>query len=273
MADDQTGDQNAAAGQGQETQNQDTPLEGIPDDLKDVAQKGPDGKGYVPIDALTDERGKRQTLEAEVKALKDQVFLYQMNTPRQQQQQPQQQAQEPTDIPDLLRNMADDDVISAGELKQMLKSLKLNGPAQSGIQYDDRQWETIGEQMLSSLVDDVQEVFRGELTSKLQDPASGPMLMNTIRNSPAILRPFVAYRLAKGQSASAAKAGAKKDAAKAEKQEGSQKIVKNAQKPAATSSIAGQGAFDQASRFASMSDEDFQKEINRVKQSSPAGAR
>jgi hypothetical protein len=273
MGDEQTGAATGAADQPQTT-NQDTPMEGVPEDLQGIAQKGKDGKAFVPVDALTDERGKRQGLEAEVKQLKDQVFLYQMNAPKQPQEQPKADPVQTTEavIPEFLEGMADDDVVSAGELKRVIKGMKPATATPAGPQYDERQWEAIGEQMLSTFVPDVQEVFRGDLTAKLQDPGSGPLLMQTIRNAPPLIRPFVAYRMAKGESATAAVSGAKKDAAKVvEKKEGAKKIVENAQKPTPTSAITGAGAFDEASRFVSMSDEDFEKEVQRTKNLPPAG--
>jgi len=260
MADEQKGAELQGAADQTQNTNQQTSAEGTP--------KGSVTEAEGLKAALAAEREKRQAAEGEVKNLKDQVFLYQMNTPqlKQQEVKPEQPAQSvETPIPDFLSGMADDDVISAGELKRVIRGLKPAATPSQGPQYDERQWEAIGEQMLATFAPDLQEVFRGELSAKLQDPITGPLMANTIRNQAPILRPFVAYRMAKGQSGTAAVAGAKKDAAKVEKKEGAQKIVDNATKPTPTSAVAGRGAFDEASRFLSMSDDDFETEIQKAK--------
>lgn len=258
-------------GQPQQTQQQQVQ---IPDDLQGSAVTNERGT-FVPLAVTLDERKKRQDLENKVKNLEEQVWLYQINpvqTPNrpaqpqqpqgfQQPAQPQGQPQQP--VSDPLGNMPDDEVINAGELRRALQGMATQQP--QGQQMDDRTWETIGEQMISMVKPDFEQVIMGRFRERIQ---TDPMARQAIMNVHPVLRPFVAYRLGVNQTAQQAQAGAQGDlsAASGNLSQGQvQRIMTNSGKPMPTSEVAGSQAFSQANRFMNMSDDEFEAEIQRVK--------
>lgn len=280
----------AAAGQDSQTRNNQQGQQNqpdIPQDLQGIAIQNDKGEILVPLAAVKDERSKRQKLEDERKKLDEQLFLYRMNPvaaqsvnqPRpqghvQQGQQQQGQAQQGIQLPDLLGRMDDSEMISAGELKQVLRGIQLpqNQPIPDPMG-DESTQQFIGEQILNTIHGDVEHVLMGNFRGRLANPVDGPLLMQTIRNAPPILRPFIAYRIGKGESAQQAHAGAQQDvgtqagiqAGDQQQQVNTQQIQANLQKPTATSAITGSAAFSAVDRIAKMSDEEFEKEIQRVK--------
>lgn len=283
--------QQAAAGQGSQTQtNQQGQTPVIPEDLQGIAVQNDKGEVLVPLKAVQDERGKRQELEKKVKTQDEQLFLYRMNpvgtqTVQQPQQQPQgqfvqghgQQGQQGQaqglPLPDFLGTMDDSEMISAGELKQVIRNLQFPQNPAPNPMGDEQTQQFIGEQILNSIHGDVEHVLMGNFRGRLANPVEGPLLMQTIRNAPPILRPFIAYRIGKGESAQQAHQGAQQDVStqagintgQGQQQANTQQIQANLQKPTATSAITGSAAFSAVDRIAQMSDQDFEKEIQRVK--------
>lgn len=258
--------------QPQQTQQQQVQ---IPDDLQKSAVTNERGT-FVPLAVTLDERKKRQDLENKVKNLEEQVWLYQINPvqitpsqPAQPQQsqgfqqpvQPQGQPQQPVNDP--LGNMSDDEVINAGELRRALQGMATQQP--QGQQIDDRTWETVGEQMISMVKPDFEQVIMGRFRERIQ---TDPLARQAIMNVHPVLRPFVAYRLGVNQTAQQAQAGAQGDLTATQgalSQDQVNRIVTNSGKPIPTSEVAGSQVFSQANRFINMSDNEFEAEIERVK--------
>jgi hypothetical protein len=289
----QTGANNTGAA-GQISQPQDSPQQGvqqiqpqggdqpqqiqqvqIPEDLQGNAVTNDNGT-FVPLAVTLDERKKRQELENKVKSLEEQVWLYQINPVQaphdpanMQNQQPQgfqhniQQPQQPTQpVNDPLGNMGDDEVINAGELRQVLKGMAGQQPQD---QMNDRTWETVGEQMLSMVKPDFEQVIMGRFRERIQ---TDPVARQAIINAHPILRPFIAYRLGSNQTAQQAQAGAQGDLSATQgalNQDQVQRVMANSAKPMPTSEVVGSQAFSQANRFMNMSEDEFESEINRVK--------
>lgn len=265
--------QSQERGQPQQTQQQQVQ---IPEDLQGSAVTNERGT-FVPLAVTLDERKKRQDLENKVKNLEEQVWLYQINpvqTPNQpvQQQQPQgfqhtqqpiqPQGQQSQPVSDPLGNMPDDEVINAGELRRVLQGVA--GQQPQG-QMDDRTWETIGEQMISMVKPDFEQVIMGRFRERIQ---TDPVARQAIVNAHPVLRPFIAYRLGSNQTPQQAQAGAQGDFTATQgalNQDQVNRIVTNSGKPMPTSEVAGSQAFSQANRFMNMSDDEFEAEIQRVK--------
>jgi len=292
-----------AAGQGQQpnpqagTQTQ-TPAQApqqnaapeIPSDLQGAAVQGQDGQVLVPLATALDERKKRQTLESTNKQLKDENFLYQMNTvhgPAQQPAGPQphgpqgapgtvQETPATLAVPDELASMADSEVINAGELKKFLAATKL--PETTGAAgKSDQQQVQVGRQLLNFMAPDSETVLTQNFVQRLQ---AEPHLAQFVSGLPAMIRPFVAYRLGKGEGPGQAQHGAMGDmnaatmnphtqnatppAAGQTPQDAVNKIVTNAQLPTPTSAVANSGAIDSTKRFAQMTDEQIDAEMERV---------
>ena len=276
----QEGQQTQPQGGGQPQQTQQQPQQvQIPDDLQGSAVTNERGT-FVPLAVTLDERKKRQELENKVKNLEEQVWLYQINPvqmpnrpvqPQQSQgfqqaspQQPAQpQGQSQQSVSDPLGNMPDDEVVNAGELRRALQGMATQQP--QGQQMDDRTWETIGEQMISMVKPDFEQIIMGRFRERIQ---TDPMARQAIMNVHPVLRPFVAYRLGANQTPQQAQAGAQGDLSMASgnlSQNQVQRIMTNSAKPIPTSEVAGSQAFSQANRFMNMSDADFEAEIQRVK--------
>ncbi len=303
----QTGDnQQAAAGQGQnQQQNQQTP---IPDDLKDVAKTDDKGQVMVPLAALTDERTKRQTAEGQVKTLEDEKWMSQVaqisQPPMQpqgqqpQQQQMQQQAtgtqfhaqpqqthmapvQQQPQVPTLFEGMNNDEMLTVEEVKSELNKVvnffqnqQPVGPNPQDLQVQGMQSEMI----LRMIAPDAEQVLMGGFRQAL---AANPNLAATIQSTHPALRPFVAYRIGKGQSEQQAVVGAQQDIqsgtqqmvsdpnatqqAAANVNQTTQKIIDNANKPTPTTTVVGAGGLNQVDRFNAMDDDEIEAEIARVK--------
>jgi len=278
------GNQGAAAPGQAGTQNQGAQTPGqtpeIPEDLQNVAVKGNDGKYFVPLDALKDERTKRQTAEQSLNQAKDQLFLYQMNPPQAgphgnqggaagQQAGTDTGSGEPIKLPDWLDGMEDDEVINASELKKIVKGLNIS----RGAGGNDPNMALVGEQLLTFIKPDAETVISGGFAQRLRNE---PYLRDFIMRVPPLLRPFTAYRLGKGQSFHDAASGATQDVKNApagvtQGQQGpgrssADQVLANAAKPSPTATITGAGALDMAARYAKMTDDEIEAEIARVKE-------
>jgi hypothetical protein len=262
-------------GQTQQQQAQDD----IPQEFQNMVVRNEKGELLIPLSAAQDERRKRQELNSKLASIEEQLFLYRMNPvmggggeqPQQQSQlqsaggQPLQgQTQQGTSPADFLSQMDDSEIINAGELKQVLRNL--HSASQQGSPKEDAQtMEMVGEQLLMMVKPDAEQVIMGGFRQRIQNE---PYLVQFVQNAHPMLRPFMAYRLGQGQSTSQAQAGAQQDLNAQQSSHGSvQQIVTNAQKPTPTAVITGSGALDVANRYASMSDDELEAEIERVKQS------
>lgn len=253
--------------------------------------------------AVQAERTKRQQLEQDLRQAKEQVLLYSMNRLNQPQypqegqvpaqgqpQQPQGQNQgQPSyevGLPDELSKMADDEMVNAGELKKFLGGLKFQGGPAGNAGQDERTQSLVGEEMLKIVKPDAEQVIAGNLAQRIQqsDPMMRQQIVNTIQNAPAMLRPFIAYQLGQGFTPQQAQQNAMSDMQAANMNPASQnvqgqpgygqqpqmdanQVVQNAQQPTPTSAVANAGAIDHTQRYATMTDEEIDREIEKVKMS------
>lgn len=112
---------------------------------------------------------------------------------------------------------------------------------------------------------DAEEVITTQFRQRI---INEPYLVQFVNGVHPMLRPFVAYRLGKGQTIQQAQAGAAADAGTKGQGKGDQtvtKIIANADLPNATSLVATGGALSAADRFATMTDEEVEKEIENTK--------
>jgi len=274
-----TGAGTGAAAQGQPNQGA-TGAPDIPEDLQNIVVKGEDGNVMVPLDALKAERQKRQTAETGLTQARDQLLLYSMN-PVAGGVQPAGQgpAQDPAqaagpkavEVPDWLEKLDDDEIIEAGELKKLVKGITgATGPQVNAM--DDQTMGLLGEQLLSFVKPDSATMLAGKFAQRLQ---TEPWLRNFVMRYPPVVRPFIAYNLGQGKSIQEAVTGGTQDlqsiapAGAQPGQTGGQpavdEIVKNAGKPTPTSQITGAGALDSAKRFETMTDDEIEAKIERVK--------
>lgn len=285
----QTGDEynQGVADPGQQPQNQGgqqpQPQQGAGDGLPK------DAEGLKA--ALLAERSKRQDAESARKRAEEQAFLYSMNrinqpANQQGQQTPQgqQQPQEPkatVGIPDELSQMDDSEMISAGELKKFIGGLSFQGGPAGSAARDDQTQQFVGEQLLTIVKPDAEQIIAGNFAQRLQTamPWEREQLVSTIRSAPAMLRPFIAYRLGQGFTPSQAQQGAVQDMTAANMNPASQgvgtnagghqssvtRIVQNAQNPTPTSEVANAGAINSADRYKTMTDAEIDAEIERIK--------
>lgn len=300
----QGGAQPAGSGQQPTGQTQQTPTTpDIPQDLHGIAVTNEKGEVFVPLAKAKDEITKRQDLEGQIKSLQEQIFLYRMN-PAMGQQAPPQQTQPPIQVqpgmagqpqasvqhpsaqpaggatpmiqvtptlqvPAFLANMADDEMINAGELKNAFNNLGISIPQQQAPpptpQYDDKTWESVGENLLISMKPDAEHVLMGAFRQRVQKE---PHLIGFMKGVHPMLRAFVAYRLGSGQSGEQAQVGAQQDLNQqptTPQNAQAEKIITNMNAPTPTSMIAGSGALSVVDRYINMSDEDMEKEIQLVK--------
>jgi len=282
----QTGDQ-GAAGQGQTTNNQPQNQGGQPAQTPKEPQ---DVQGLKS--ALTAEREKRQAKEAELKRANEQLFLYSMNrinAPNAPQPQPQAQAAEPqgkpaakVSIPEDLAKMDDNEMISAGELKKFMAGMSFQGGPAAGAPNDDKTQAVVGEHLLTLIKPDAEKVISGNFAQRLQQatPWERQQMVDTINNAPAMLKPFIAYKLGQGYTPKQAQEGAVQDMAAVNMNPASQnvatpdgntppanvtRIMQNAGQPTPTSVVANSGAINTIDRFKNMTDAEIDAEAERVK--------
>lgn len=270
----------AAAGQGQQPSSggtsQGSTSPEIPQDLQGSITRNERGEQFIPLQAVLDERGKRQGLEKRLGQLEEQLYLYRLNPPQMTQGAPPAQGQGATqgqaqpeagDLPEFLSKMEDSEVINAGELKQALKGWR--GGTDPTV--SEQSLETVGEHILLAVKPDAEHVLMGSFRQRLMQE---PHLVNFVKNAHPMLRPFIAYRLGMGQTGQQAQMGAHADFRNQTAQgagvpggtQDVQAMLNNLDKPTATSKLAGGGTpLDAASRWASMDDDAFEAEIQRVK--------
>lgn len=269
----------------------------IPEDLQKIAVTGNDGKVMVPVDAVIADRGKRQTAETDLAKVKEELFLYKFNQPGAAAAAPVNQgaaapgagpgpaqaaATEPVtmELPDVLTDMIKTDpnqVLTAREFATILEGVKLPATNAADPMGNEQAQLNLGEQLLTLINPDAEKVLMGEFRARA---IKEPHLLTIVSNAHPLIRPFLAYRLGvKGEGSTQAMLGAQNDATAATVKLGPdgkpeqaplsteqlQKLSENAGFPNPISTVTGQGAFSQVDRFLTMSPEDFEKEIERVK--------
>ena len=264
----------------------------IPEDLAKIAVTGVDGKVMVPVAAVQDERTKRQTAEKALATRDEELFLYKFNQPvagtspaASPQGQPAGEIKPAVTetvglaIPEVLADMLKADpnqVLTAREMEGIFKSAKLPATNAQDPMGDEKAQLNLGEQLLTLINPDAEKVLMGGFRARA---IKEPHLLTIVGNAHPLIRPFLAYRLGIGEGSTEAILGSQVDAAAATEKVGPdgkplptnldaaqlQKMAENAGLPGAISKVAGQGAFSQVDRFMTMSADDFEKEIERVK--------
>ena len=219
-------------------------------DLEDTGGEPADKGGEpetVPLSALKEERKKRQDLEEQVRQSQETLAVYQANMRQAQTQLPQQKEVARR----LLDTLDDNEVVTARELKQIVK--------ETTEQFDANVMAPMGELQMMTLYPDYIEVLQKNLPTLLK---SNPALISAIRssNNPNLL----AYTLAGGKGT----ARKTKEVKEGEGDDGKgggklKKILSNIGKPGVPGK--GAGAGGKFEKFANMKDEDLEDHIARVK--------
>lgn len=171
----------------------------VPEEFRSIAKVGDNGSVMVPLDAVKDERRKRQEFEGKLRQREQEMFL--LRNFQQQPQQPQQQPAAPEfKLPDAVNSLDDKEVVLGSEVKnifgQFAEAVNQQLTAARQPQQNDRQQEMIGETMIQSM--DPQGEAR--LAAGIQAIRSNPMLGQQMQYVNPMLRPFIAYRMGYGES-------------------------------------------------------------------------
>lgn len=203
------------------------PVENVPTD-------SPSGEGQqeesrqVPLDALQAERAQRQSLQEELRVIKDHIALMQSQQARPQQQQK-----------DELDGLSDDDVLTVGEAKKFIS--KMNNQYQMSIQ----------ELKMVQKHPDYQDVVVKYLPEVLKQ---NPGLRQTLESSQDY---ELAYYLAKNSDAYKSEHKATK------KNKDAERILQNTQQAGSLSAVGSNSPMNTAKRYKDMSDEEFRTFANR----------
>lgn len=182
----------------------------------------------VPLEALQAERAQRQSLQEELRVIKDHIALMQS-------QQSQQRAAPKDDFD----GVSEDDVLTVGELKKILS------------QKENQYQMSLQELKMTQKHPDYERVVTQYLPEVLKQ---NPGLRKTLQSSQDY---ELAYYLAKNSDAyKAANKQAKKNA-------DAERIVRNANEVGSLSSMGSNSPVNQAKRYKDMSDDDFRKLVNR----------
>lgn len=194
----------------------------------DAAQDESQNSGSVPLEALQAERAQRQSLQEEMRLIKDHLALMQA-----------QQSQSRPEPKDEMDNLSDDDVLTVGEAKKFLSKI-------------DRQHQmSIQELKMVQKNPDYQDVVSKYLPEVLK---TNPGLRNTLQQTQDF---ELAYYLAKNSE------GYKSSNRKVKKNADAERIVQNAQQVGSLGSIGSNSPVNQAKRYRDMSDADFMAVVNR----------
>ena len=164
----------------------------IPEEFRGMAHVREDGKVVVPIDAILDERRKRQDFEKRLRDQEQELFLMRQFQHAPQPQQPQQE--EEFKLPDVINKLADDEVVNGAEVKNALKEFATAMRQRQAAPQNERQNEMIGETMIQAM--DPQGAQRIQMG--IQQIAVNPMIQQQMRMVNPMLRPFIAYRMGMG---------------------------------------------------------------------------
>ena len=181
---------------------------------------------HVPLSALQSERSKRQSVEDDLRMIKDHLALNQV---RQSQPPPKNE----------FEGLEDGDVMTVGEFK------KLSGSMANQFKM------TIEELKMAQKNPDYQEVITKYLPDVLKQ---NPGLQSTLQKTQDY---ELAYYLAKNSDSYRSENKRSKKSADA------QRIVENANRAGSLSSTGSTSPISQAKRYKDMSDEDFKQAVAR----------
>lgn len=199
------------------------------DDVRSESQDSGSQQGHVPLEALQAERAQRQSLQEELRVIKDHIALMQS--------QQSSHAQRPQQ--DEMDDLSDDDVLTVGEAKKYLS--KMNKQHQMSIQ----------ELKMVQKHPDYQDVVTKYLPEVLKQ---NPGLRKTLQDTQDF---ELAYYLAK-QSDSY-----KSEARKSKKNADAERIVQNSQQAGSLGSTGSPSPMNQAKRYKDMSDAEFKAMVNK----------
>ena len=182
----------------------------------------------VPLDALQAERSERQKLQDEVRMLKDHMQIMQANN-----------ARPPEKPKDDFDGLADDDVLTVGEFKKAIS--KKEQLYQANIQ----------ELRMTQKHPDYADVVTKYLPEIIKQ---NPSLGQTLQRGQDF---DLAYYLAKNSDAY------KADHKRVKKHADAERIVQNAGRTGSLSSMGSTSPISQAKQYATMSDADFKKLVNK----------
>jgi len=200
--------------------------ETIQDQTEPVGMEGAQQEQNVPLSALQSERSKRQSMEDELRMIKDHLALNQV---RQSQPPPKNE----------FEGLEDGDVMTVGEFK------KLSGSMANQFKM------TIEELKMAQKNPDYQEVITKYLPDVLKQ---NPGLQSTLQKTQDY---ELAYYLAKNSDSYRSENKRSKKSADA------QRIVENANRAGSLSSTGSTSPISQAKRYKDMSDEDFKQAVAR----------
>jgi hypothetical protein len=179
----------------------------------------------VPLAALESERAQRQSLQDELRMIKEHLSLMQAR-----QNQP---------VPIQEEKYSDDDVMTFGEFK------KIAGKFESNIN------QKLSEMEMAKKYPDYEEVVSKYLPEVIKED---PSIADSLR---ATQDYKLAYRLAKSSE------GYRKDHKQKAKSADAERLVANSQRSGTLSSVGGSTAINMAKRYKDMSDDEFRREINK----------
>lgn len=214
MDQEETGENLQAAAEEQVLEN-----EAIEDQVQETLQEQP---RMVPLDALEDERRKRQEHEEQLRLLRDHVALMQAN-----QQRPAETKK------DDWADLQEDDVLTVKEAKRALS------------QIDSKYQTSLKELQMAQKHPDYNEVITQYLPEVIK---KNPSLRRTIEQTQDY---DLAYHLAKNSDAYREKNRAVK------KNSDAQRILQNTQKTAALSSAGQTSPISKAKNYKAMNDAEF----------------
>jgi len=200
--------------------------ETIQDQTEPVGMEDAQQEQSVPLSALQSERSKRQSVEDDLRMIKDHLALNQV---RQSQPPPKNE----------FEGLEDGDVMTVGEFK------KLSGSMANQFKM------TIEELKMAQKNPDYQEVITKYLPDVLKQ---NPGLQSTLQKTQDY---ELAYYLAKNSDSYRSENKRSKKSADA------QRIVENANRAGSLSSTGSTSPISQAKRYKDMSDEDFKQAVAR----------
>jgi len=192
-----------------------------------VSNDAPEGQS-VPLSALQSERTKRQSMEDELRMIKEHLALSQVKQST--------STQKPKDD---FEGLDDGDVMTVGEFKKLSTGMA-------------NQFKiTIEELKMAQKHPDYQDVITKYLPDVLKQ---NPGLQSTLQKTQDY---ELAYYLAKNSESY------RSENKKSKKSADAQRIVENANKAGSLSSMGSTSPISQAKRYKDMSDSEFLEQVNR----------
>ena len=196
--------------------------------VSDEGSEHNEAQRQVPLDALEAERAQRQSLQEELRMIKDNMQLMQ-----QQFAQPVQQQKNDFD------SLQEDDVLTVGEAKKFISQM-------------NKQYQTsLDEIKISQRHPDYSEVVTKYLPEVIKQ---NPGLANTLKQTQDY---ELAYYLAKNSDAY------KKTNRKVKVNEDAERIVQNSSRAGSLSSLGQNTPISEARRWKDMSDDEFRQKVSQ----------